>query len=223
MKKRNNWNKSIECQLGVWHTSPQVWTGFKPWNQTNGGKICQLAPATSALLEVLLLRNLNQNAPEGNKTDLQRLGSTAEGWRRSAGARQLLGWNPAKRTVRGCSRNTSALASERINFHVSRREHEVQMWPNGASQCPHHLFLITLLKFNFGKMDAAAPRELTVSPSGRNHPGKPLGIYVQFALKDLLPLVGFQRMEDVWWDLEGADLRLLACWHLNKIYQQDQL
>lgn len=39
---RNNWNETMECQLGVWHTSPQVWTppdsrrkeALTPWNQT---------------------------------------------------------------------------------------------------------------------------------------------------------------------------------------------
>lgn len=65
-------------------------------------------------------------------------------------------------------------------------------------------------------------QKLTVSPSGRKPPGKAFRT-VQFALEDLLPLASFPGMEDVQWDLERADLRLLALGHLNKISQQGRL
>lgn len=63
------------------------------------------------------------------------------------------------------------------------------MTPRGVSVPPHHVFC----HYSCSRL---TPRKLTVSPSGRNLPGKPLE--VQFALKDLLPLAGFRWMEGAW-------------------------
>lgn len=68
-------------------------------NRRGKGKFCQqqLTPPTSGLLEPQRLCNFHQNAPVGNKTYLQRRNTSAEGLKRSAGARQLWGWNTANR------------------------------------------------------------------------------------------------------------------------------
>lgn len=112
------------------------------------------------------------------------------------------------------SLSPSPLSSKRIISHVFKRELEAQMSLNRTSPCHHITFsLIAALRSNLP--DASASLKLTVLASGRKDPGKPFRI--EWSPDLLLLLLSFQRMEDAWRELERVEIRLLTCWHLNRI------